>query len=76
MTPDEARKDCAECRMHVRTFYDARTDSLACLYHRGYADGYEAAQREQIAAAMASLPRTIDAVPHFASETNYGRPGR
>jgi len=52
----------------------------ACPYHEGYEDGYkdgyEAAQREQIAAAMASLPRTIDAVPHFASETNYGRPGR
>ena len=66
MTPDEARKGCGECYWRTQ----------GCEYHNGYADGYEAARREQIAAAMASLPRTIDAVPHFASETNYGRPGR
>ena len=66
MTPDEARKDCEICGGR----------SWLCQYHEGYEDGYEAAQREQIAAAMASLPRTIDAVPHFASETPQGRPGR
>ena len=67
MTPDEARKD-----------YPLKdwTPRDQVLYTQGFKDGYEAAQREQIAAAMASLPRTIDAVPHFASETNYGRPGR
>lgn len=61
MTPDESRKDCVTC---------ARWQW--CEYHKGYEDGYEAAQRERgpIEAVGKPLPR------HFASEEPQGRPGR
>lgn len=70
MTPDEARKDCW-CESYRKP----------CEYHEGYQDGYEAAQRERSAnglyyGADANMPRTTTQVQHFASETNYGRPGR
>lgn len=57
MTPDEARQGCADCREY----------GWICSYHRGYANGWDAAQRERgpIQAVGKPLP------PHFAQ----GRPG-
>ncbi len=46
MTPDEARKDCEDMRCREAQFPPSSSAQL-CVYHRGYADGYEAAQRER-----------------------------
>lgn len=71
MMPDEARKfhghedadGCEKCRKF--------RIPVRGVYHEGYQDGYEAAQRERgpIQAVGKPLP------PHFASETPQGRPG-
>lgn len=69
MTPDEARKGCEICEEH-----------WTCVYHVGYADGYEAAQREQHARTIRGMDVNATASPpgmppHFASETPQRRPG-
>lgn len=76
MTPDEARKD-----------YPLKdwTPRDQALYTQGFKDGYEAAQRERGPIQAVGKPRSANGLyyggdagmpRHFASETNYGRPGR
>lgn len=52
-----------------------------CPYHEGYADGYEAARRDQHARTIRGMDVNATASPpsgplHFASEEPQGRPGR
>ena len=74
MTPDEAREDCVTC-----------TRWQWCEYHKGYEDGYEAAQRERGPIQAVGKPRSANGLyyggdagmpRHFASEEPQGRPGR